>query len=289
MESSKYFGEKKDPFLMSMDFKYKYKKDENDEIISLKNYIQKMNYLVRKSLNLKRVPTLEEGFEDLSKIAKNIEDIPNLKEIISQWLNDLLKVDYINPLITLYEKHIKDLNQEMKYYKDLSEKYENQLKGLLRDNKELMGNLHETQKELKKYMEICLENGEDNIKIMDKDYVSKIEDRYKLLVKENEILVQNYNKTLSELNQMKSANGFGQNNNKYQQLYQQYTKLSNNYDSLKTQYEKNKQKVNEMSNNKNLLENDNLKLKNDLAKVEYELKTYKESNKRYENMLKNNY
>ena len=198
---------------MSMDFKYKYKKDENDEIISLKNYIQKMNYLVRKSLNLKRVPTLEEGFEDLSKIAKNIEDIPNLKEIISQWLNDLLKVDYINPLITLYEKHIK----------------------------------------------------------------------------ENEILVQNYNKTLSELNQLKSANGFGQNNNKYQQLYQQYTKLSNNYDSLKTQYEKNKQKVNEMSNNKNLLENDNLKLKNDLAKVEYELKTYKESNKRYENMLKNNY
>jgi ribosomal protein S17E len=297
MESSKSFGQKTNPLMMSLDSKYKYQnygmndidKRKDDEIIRLNNYIQKMNYLIRKCLNKKRVPNFEEGFESLSNRIKNSEDIPNYQETISKWLNDLLKADYINPLITLYEKHIKDLSQEVKHYKDLSEKYANQLKGLLNENKELLSKLHSTEIELKKYMEICLESGEDNIKIMERDYVRKVEERYKLLVKENEILVLNYNKTLKELNQLKNNNEFGQNSNKYQQLNQQYLKLVNDYDSLKTQFENNKQKVIEISKNKNLLENDNLKLKNDLSKVEYELKTYKESNKRYENMLKNDF
>ena len=297
MESSKYFGQKTNSLMMSMDSKYKYQnyemnssdKRKDEEIIRLNNYIQNMNYLIRKSLNMKRVPNIEEGFKKFSTIIKNAEDIPNYQEFISQWMNDLLKADYINPLITLYENYIKDLNQELKHYKDLSEKYANQLKGLLNDNKELMSKLHETELELKKYMEVCLENGIDNIKIMERDYATKVEERYKLLVKENEILIQNYNKTLTELNQLKIGNEFGQNNNKYQQLKQQYLKLVNDYDNLKTQCEKNKQKVIEISENKNLLENNNLKLKNDLSKVEYELKTYKESNKRYENMLKNDF
>ena len=297
MESSKYFGQKTNSLMMSMDSKYKYQnyemngsdKRKDEEITRLNNYIQNMNYLIRKSLNMKRVPNIEEGFKKFSTIIKNAEDIPNYQEFISQWMNDLLKADYINPLITLYENYIKDLNQELKHYKDLSEKYAKQLKGLLNDNKELMSKLHETELELKKYMEVCLENGIDNIKIMERDYTTKVEERYKLLVKENEILIQNYNKTLTELNQLKIGNEFGQNNNKYQQLKQQYLKLVNDYDNLKTQYEKNKQKVIEISENKNLLENNNLKLKNDLSKVEYELKTYKESNKRYENMLKNDF
>ena len=297
MESLKSFGQKTNPLMMSLDSKYKYQnygmndsdKRKDDEIIRLNNYIQKMNYLIRKSLNMKRVPNFEEGFESLSNRIKNSEDIPNYQETISKWLNDLLKADYINPLITLYEKHIKDLSQEAKHYKDLSEKYANQLKGLLNENKELLSKLLANEIDLKKYIEVFLESGEDNIKIMERDYVTKVEERYKLLVKENEILVLNYNKTLKELNQLKNNNEIGQNSNKYQQLNQQYLKLVNDYDSLKTQFENNKQKVIEISKNKALLENDNLKLKNDLSKVEYELKTYKESNKRYENMLKNDF
>lgn len=297
MEPSKYLDQKTDPLMMSKDFNYKSRiegmnesnKAKDDEILALKNYIQKMNYLIRKSLKLERIPNLEEGFETFSKRIKNSEDIPNYQEAISRWLNDLLKVDYINPLITLYEKHINNLNKEVKHYKDLSEKYENYLKSLLKDNKELMSKLHATEIELKKYMEVCLESGIDNIMIIEKDYVTKVEERYKLLVKENEILVQNYNKTLNELNQLKSDNGYAQNDKKIQQLNQQYSKLFNDYNNLKTQFERSNQKVVEISNQKKSLENDNLKLKNNLTKVEYELKTYKESNKRYENMLKNNY
>ena len=290
-------GQRTYPLMMNMDFNDKNKKDEinesdkrkDDEIISLKKYIQKMNDLIRESLNMKIVPNLEDGFEFLSKRIKNSEDIPNYQGVISQWLNDLLKVDYINPLITLYEKYIKDLNQEVKHYKDLNEKYANQIKVLLNKNKELSSKLLANEIDLKKYIEVFLESGEDNIKIMERDYVTKVEERYNLLVKENQILVQSYNKTLNELNQLKNDNEFGQNNKKYQQLNQQYLKLLNDYDNLKTQFETNKQKVIDISNNKNLLENDNLKLKNDLTKVEYELKTYKESNKRYENILKNDY
>ena len=96
-------GQRAYPLMMNIDFNDKNKKDEinesdkrkDDEIISLKKYIQKMNDLIRESLNMKIVPNLEDGFEFLSKRIKNSEDIPNYQGVISQWLNDLLKVDYI--------------------------------------------------------------------------------------------------------------------------------------------------------------------------------------------------
>ena len=293
MEYSKYFEQSANPFMMNTDFNYQNKKYEmnpsdkkkDDEIYRLNKYIQNMNYLIRKYFNMKRLPDLEEGLEKLSDTIKNPQDIPGYQKIISQWLNDLLNADYINPLITLYEKHIENLNKEVNKYKALSEKYEKQIRGLLNDNKELMDKLLTTEKELKKYMEVYLESGVDNFKINDKDYATKVEDRCRALAKENEILVVNYNKTLNELSQLKNKSGFAQSNN----ISQQYSKLFNDYDNLKKQFEMNKEKVNEISNNKNLLEKENLKLKNDLSKVEYELKTYKESNQRYENMLKNNY
>ena len=293
MEYSKYFEQSANPFMMNTDFNYQNKKYEmnpsdkkkDDEIYRLNKYIQNMNYLIRKYFNMKRLPDLEEGLEKLSDTIKNPQDIPGYQKIISQWLNDLMNADYINPLITLYEKHIENLNKEVNKYKALSEKYEKQIRGLLNDNKELMDKLLTTEKELKKYMEVYLESGVDNFKINDKDYATKVEDRCRALAKENEILVVNYNKTLNELSQLKNKSGFAQSNN----ISQQYSKLFNDYDNLKKQFEMNKEKVNEISNNKNLLEKENLKLKNDLSKVEYELKTYKESNQRYENMLKNNY
>jgi len=293
MEYSKYFEQSANPFMMNTDFNYQNKKYEmnpsdkkkDDEIYRLNKYIQNMNYLIRKYFNMKRLPDLEEGLEKFSDTIKNPQDIPGYQKIISQWLNDLLNADYINPLITLYEKHIENLNKEVNKYKALSEKYEKQIRGLLNDNKELMDKLLTTEKELKKYMEVYLESGVDNFKINDKDYATKVEDRCRALAKENEILVVNYNKTLNELSQLKNKSGFAQSNN----ISQQYSKLFNDYDNLKKQFEMNKEKVNEISNNKNLLEKENLKLKNDLSKVEYELKTYKESNQRYENMLKNNY
>lgn len=293
MEYSKYFEQSANPFMMNTDFNYQNKKYEmnpsdkkkDDEIYRLNKYIQNMNYLIRKYFNMKRLPDLEEGLEKFSDTIKNPQDIPGYQKIISQWLNDLLNADYINPLITLYEKHIENLNKEVNKYKALSEKYEKQIRGLLNDNKELMDKLLTTEKELKKYMEVYLESGVDNFKINDKDYATKVEDRCRALAKENEILVVNYNKTLNELSQLKNKSGFAQSNN----ISQQYSKLFNDYDNLKKQFEMNKEKVNEISNNKNLLEKENLKLKNDLSKVEYELKTYKESNQRYENILKNNY
>ena len=293
MEYSKYFEQSANPFIMNTDFNYQNKKYEmnpsdkkkDDEIYRLNKYIQNMNYLIRKYFNMKRLPDLEEGLEKFSDTIKNPQDIPGYQKIISQWLNDLLNADYINPLITLYEKHIENLNKEVNKYKALSEKYEKQIRGLLNDNKELMDKLLTTEKELKKYMEVYLESGVDNFKINDKDYATKVEDRCRALAKENEILVVNYNKTLNELSQLKNKSGFAQSNN----ISQQYSKLFNDYDNLKKQFEMNKEKVNEISNNKNLLEKENLKLKNDLSKVEYELKTYKESNQRYENILKNNY
>jgi len=293
MEYSKYFEQSANPFMMNTDFNYQNKKYEmnpsdkkkDDEIYRLNKYIQNMNYLIRKYFNMKRLPDLEEGLEKFSDTIKNPQDIPGYQKIISQWLNDLLNADYINPLITLYEKHIENLNKEVNKYKALSEKYEKQIRGLLNDNKELMDKLLTTEKELKKYIEVYLESGVDNFKINDKDYTTKVEDRCRALAKENEILVVNYNKTLNELSQLKNKSGFAQSNN----ISQQYSKLFNDYDNLKKQFEMNKEKVNEISNNKNLLEKENLKLKNDLSKVEYELKTYKESNQRYENILKNNY
>ena len=261
MESMTYFGQKNDPFFLNINNKEidkekiniidKNKENENEyvsslssqyknEISVLKNYIQKMNLLVRKNLNMEILPSLEEGFDFFSNKIRNGSQQDEIRETIREWLNKLLNVDYINPLISLYENYIKNLEEELKNCKTINKKYENIIMKIVNENNELRNQIQLSEEELKNFLEVRNECGDgSSLIVMDREYMTKLEERNQLLSKENEILVVNYNKLNNELMQIKSDNaykGSEQNNIKYQQLYQQFFNIKKEKDILQEQY-----------------------------------------------------
>ena len=263
------------------------------EISSLKEYIKKMNIQIRKNFNLEIQLSLEEGFVEMTKKIKSGEkDQEALQDLIRDWMNKLFNMDYINPLIILYENYIKNLENEIKNYENINKKNENIIMKLIGENNELRDRILATEEEMKNFIEIRNQMSDgSSIIIMDRDHVMKVEERNKLLSKENEILVVNYNKIQNELLQLKNENqifGNEERNLKYQKLNGEFIKMKNNNEELIEQRDIINKKMMEMSNVRNNLEIDNLKLKEVISKMNYELNSYKEANERYENLLKNN-
>ena len=306
-----YIGQKTDPFIFSMNLKDIKKNNDNlinnnkekdfssslssqykNEIFFLKKYIEKLNIEMRKKLGIEILPSLEEGFASFSKIIKNGEDNTELFEnTINEWINKLLNVDYIDPLINLYENHIKNLEEELTKIKDINKNYEKTIIKIINENNDLRNRIQATEEELKNFLEVRNEIGDgSSMIIMDRDYMMKLEERNQLLSKENEILVVNYNKLQNDFKQLKSEidPAFKNiNDMKFQQLKQENLKLQNDNKILKGNFEINKQKVMEFANINNQLEVDNLKLKKDIDNMENTLNKYKEGNQKFYNELNN--
>ena len=262
------------------------------EITSLKDYIKKMNIQIRKNFNLEIQLSIEESFAYFSQKIKTGEKTQDaLQDLIHEWMNKLFNMDYINPLITLYENYIKNLEQEIANYQNMNKKNENLIMKLVLENNDLRDRILSTEEEMKNFLEIRNElNDGSSIVVMDREHVMKVEERNKLLSKENEILVVNYNKVQSELLQLKNQNQiFGNDdiNLRYQKLNNEFNKMKNDKEELIEQGNIIYQKMNDISNMNNNLERDNLKLKEIINKMNNELEIYKEANKKYENMLNN--
>ena len=254
------------------------------EITSLKDYIKKMNIQIRKNFNLEIHLSIEESFAYFSreiKSGKTTQDA--LQDLIHEWMNKLFNMDYINPLITLYENYIKNLEQEISNYQNMNKKNENLIMKLVLENNDLRDRILSTEEEMKNFLEIRNElNDGSSIVVMDREHVMKVEERNKLLSKENEILVVNYNKIQSELLQLKNQNQiFGNDdiNLRYQKLNNEFNKMKNDKEELIEQGNIIYQKMNDISNMNNNLERDNLKLKEIINKMNNELEIYKEANK----------
>ena len=262
------------------------------EITSLKDYIKKMNIQIRKNFNLEIQLSVEESFAYFSQKIKNGEKTQDaLQDLIHEWMNKLFNMDYINPLITLYENYIKKLEQEITNYQNMAKKNENLIMKLVLENNELRDKILTTEEEMKNFLEIRNElNDGSSIIVMDRDHVMKIEERNKLLSKENEILVVNYNKIQNELLQLKNQNQIMGNddiNIKYQKLNSEFNKVKNDKDELFEQNNIIYEKMNDISNMNNNLERENFKLKDIINKMNNEIEIYKEANKKYENMINN--
>ena len=312
-QSTTFVGQKTNPFILSMNLKdidknrinliQRNKENEpefisglsakyKNEIAVLKNYIEKMNFQIRNNFNMEIVPSIEEGFSSFSKKIKNgAENTEELQDCINKWMSNLLNVDYINPLITLYEKYITNLKEELNYSKSKNKEYENLITKLVNENNDLRNQIQTAEEELKNFLEVRNESGGgSNMLIMDRDYIMKIEERNQLLSKENEILVVNYNKIQNELMQLKGESGINdnmQNDNNFHQLNQQHLKLMNDYNILQGQFDVNKQKVLEVSNINSKLDNENFNLKQNVEKMKNELDTYKSTIETYKKLLNN--
>ena len=300
MNSITNFVQKQNPFIMDISQKKINKgelilKDKNrkleeeyrialnsqsrNEISTLKQYIQKMNEQIRLQLRMEVLPSFEEKLIEYSKKINNEKELnEKCYESINDWLNKILNVDYIDPLIILYERYIICLEEELKNTKKTNKNYENTITKLVNENNDLRNQLLVNEEEMKKFLGIRNE-GEDgsSMLVTDRDYIVKLEQRNQLLSKENEILFINLSKIQNELMQVKRGNNYNNYNNynsyndknenendtKYNQLYQQYLLLQKKYKMLQDQYNTIYQKQKDFENDYYALQKQNENIIND--------------------------
>ena len=295
MNSITNFVQKQNPFIMDISQKKINKgelilKDKNrkleeeyriaqnsqsrNEISTLKQYIQKMNEQIRLQLRMEVLPSFEEKLIEYSKKINNEKELnEKCYESINDWLNKILNVDYINPLITLYERYIICLEEELKNTKKMNKNYENTITNLVNENNDLRSQLLVNEEEMKKFLGIRNEGGDgSSMLVTDRDYIMNLEERNQLLSKENEILYINYSKIQNELMQVKRGNNYNNYNNyndknendiKYNQLYQQCLLLEKKNKMLQDQYNAIYQKQKDFENDYYALQKQNENIIND--------------------------
>ena len=248
----------------------------------LKKYIERINTEIRKNLNI-QVPSLDEGFASLTSMKG--EEFPTLDQnVLNEWLNRLINVEYINPLFGLYDTHIQNLENELIYTKNIVKNYDSKISDLINENNSLRQALEVRNNEFKSFLEIKVNDPNEGDVVMDREYVLKLEDRCNVLSKENDILAENYvNLQKDNLNFKQEANNTIQNNfdkiNGFDNLYQNYLSLQNNYEILMNKNQTNELKMFEFADKNNKLEIENENIKN---KIEQQNKIIVDLNSKIE-------
>ena len=255
-----------------------------NEIYLLKRYIERINKEIRQNLNME-IPSIDEV---LSTITIN-ENSAFDQNTLNQLLNKTINVEYINPLLSLYDTHIQNLENELKLTKDILKKKDSQLSDLVNENNKLRIALEQRNFEFKNFIEVKANtNNSESIKVMDFEYVMKLEERNNKLSQENEILLNNYTKCQKELLEFKMQvnNNFQNNNNKalaYDELIGNYEMLKKNYDELIEINKVNQLKMFDLSDKVAQLESENNDLKDkeemfnqQIMQLEGSLKFYKD-------------
>ena len=248
----------------------------------LKKYIERINTEIRKNLNI-QVPSLDEGFASLTSMKG--EEFPTLDQnVLNEWLNRLINVEYINPLFGLYDTHIQNLENELIYTKNIVKNYDSKISDLINENNSLRQALEVRNNEFKSFLEIKVNDPNEGDVVMDREYVLKLEDRCNVLSKENDILAENYvNLQKDNLNFKQEANNTIQNNfdkiSGFDNLYQNYLSLQNNYEILMNKNQTNELKMFEFADKNNKLEIENENIKN---KIEQQNKIIVDLNSKIE-------
>ena len=315
MDSITFFGQRANPFYLDINQK-KYNKNEivlknknnqleeeylqalnsqaKNEISALKQYIQKMNEQIRLQLRMEVLPSLEEKLVEYSKKIKNEKELnEKCYESINDWLNKILNVDYIDPLINLYNRYIKSLEEELKNIKKMNKKYENTITTLVNENNDLRSQLLVNEEEMKNFLGIRNGGGDgSSMLVTDRDYILKLEERNQLLSKENEILYINYSKIQNELMQVKRGNNYNnyndknENDMKYKKLYQKYLLTEKKNKELQDQfnaiYKKQKDFENDyyaLQNQKENILDENKNMRNSVVAIDQILNNQNKFNK----------
>ena len=255
-----------------------------NEIYLLKRYIERINKEIRQNLNME-IPSIDEVISSISINENSAFD----QNTLNQLINKIINVEYINPLLNLYDTHIQNLENELKLTKDILKKKDNQLSDLVNENNKLRIAFEQRNNEFKKYLEVKVNtNNSESIIVMDFEYVKKLEERNNKLSQENEILLNNYTNSQKELLEfkMKVNNTFQNNNNKalaYDELIGNYEMLKKSYDELIEINKVNQLKMFDLSDKVAQLESENNDLKDkedmfnqQIMQLEGSLKFYKD-------------
>ena len=159
----------------------------------------------------------------------------------------------------------------------------------MNENNKLRIAFEQRNNEFKNFLEVKVNtNNSESIKVMDFEYLMKLEERNNKLSQENEILLNNYTNSQKELLEfkMKVNNTFQNNNNKalaYDELIGNYEILKKNYDELIEINKVNQLKMFDLSDKVAQLESENNDLKDkedmlnqQIIQLEGSLKFYKD-------------
>lgn len=254
------------------------------EITFLKQYISRINTEIRKNLNME-IPSLEDGF---NSFLKSTQDSSLDQRVFDEWTNRLISVEYINPLMNLYDVHIENLESELAYNKKVLKQYDGKISDLVNENKQLRQELEVRNNEFKQFLVLKTEAPIEHQIVLDREYVAKLEERNETLSRENEILALNYHKLQKEAIDVKfNTNEIIKNGNEkieaYDRLYQMYQDATNACENLNQKAQICELKMYEMSDKFNEIEKENeelrekiINLKDDYLKLETENKFLKE-------------
>jgi len=172
-----------------------------DEISILKNYINRINREIRKNLKIE-IPLMEENRDPtIDIITKNkINDLESLVNFFNESLNRLINPEYLNPIFSIYDNHILNLENELKHYKILCSKHESEISELIKENNSLRDEILIKSDEMKDLLQMKVTSEANSTKMpLDLNFIKSLEDRNNLLSKENEILAMNYQKVSKDL------------------------------------------------------------------------------------------
>lgn len=255
------------------------------EIILLKKYICRINTEIRKNLNIE-IPSFEEAFQ--KTVSGNT---PIDSELLNEWMNQMINVEYINPLFGLYDVHIKNLEDEISQLKQQMRKYDSQISDFINENKTLRQSLTVCNQEFQNFLSVKIQSGNEKSNVViDHDYMVQLKQRSALLSKENEIVIRNYQNVQKEnyeltLNTNDKLRNYNEKAETYDQLNQAYQELMNQYNMINDIAQTNEVKMLEQADKANRfeIENDLLKSENDQFKAE--LRSINEANAFYKQYL----
>lgn len=161
------------------------------EISILKSYINRLNNELKKYL--------KNDFYcvELTCSENKIDDMETFIKFFNDSVERLLNPDYLNPLFSIYDNHILNLEAEIKNLKNSCKKYESIISDLIKENSEIREELLLKNNELQEAFKFKINEGSSQI--YDIEYLNSLEERLLLLSRENEILALNYQKISKEL------------------------------------------------------------------------------------------
>lgn len=234
-----------------------------NEILVLKSYINRLNKEIRKGMNIE-VPLLgcEPENEKNSFSSNNLESIFKYFE---ESINRLMNPDYLNPILSIYDNHILNLENEIRHYKSLSSKYESTINELTKENKTIREDILLKNSEIKELLRTKLENDPSgnglSLLPIDMDFIKSLEERNNLLSKENELLALNYQKVSKELFEF---------SNNYSEKHREYVEKISVYDTLLEEFKKLNSALDSYMLKNQISESKIYELSDSIAKVEIE-------------------
>jgi hypothetical protein len=165
-----------------------------NQLTQLKSYINRLNKEIRKKFE-KEIPILDNFQFDSKNFSE--ENFSEISKIFSDSFDRLLNPEYLNPIFSIYDNHLLNLENELKYYKNLLSKYEIRIQELTKENSNLRESFLIQSQEMKDLLEKRIKN--NSFIPNDEEFFKFLEERNDILSKENEILAMNYQKVSKEL------------------------------------------------------------------------------------------